>query len=326
MYDNGAMFFHILPYVVVLLLLLIVIAVNSYGKKHRWTALAVICCLVCIGIVGLMTSMLLDIRSRNSSYYDNYDYEYDDSHEDDAAYYMKTDAEGHWNGKKETSFKYDGDKWVTFGYQMKIGEWTELDAGHIFDESTVEWRRNHAVVNVLAKQSLADKIAGYQSKDTFYSVDSDSGKELMVGARRAFFKKQDRKEIKKYYSDMNHYSIIMVDSEGERQKMPSEIANWLNDAMSQEGELADWQTDEYDDLKNVHWALLNIISNDGLFEGWLEIVEHDGRHYLHESKYVKTDGAITASDEEREKELHCVIELPDYVFTAMQPYLDYSEE
>jgi len=125
---------------------------------------------------------------------------------------------------------------------------------------------------------------------------------------------------------MNHYSIIMVDSEGERQKMPSEIANWLNDAMSQEGELADWQTDEYDDLKNVHWALLNIISNDGLFEGWLEIVEHDGRHYLHESKYVKTDGAITASDEEREKELHCVIELPDYVFTAMQPYLDYSEE
>lgn len=69
MYDDGALFFGILPYVVVLLLIIIMIAVHSYGKRHRWTVLAVICCLLCMGIAGVMTGLLLDIRAHNSSYY-----------------------------------------------------------------------------------------------------------------------------------------------------------------------------------------------------------------------------------------------------------------
>lgn len=115
-YLDVSLYFQILlPVIVVLILLLIVLAVSSCRKKNKLTVLAMICCLLCAGITWYATDLLIGMRARNSSYYDNYNYENDDEHYDDTEYYMETDEEVSCNSKKLKSFKYDDDKWVTFG-------------------------------------------------------------------------------------------------------------------------------------------------------------------------------------------------------------------
>lgn len=159
-------------------------------------------------------------------------------------------------------------------------------------------------------------------------MENDSGKEILLGTRGAFCRKTDRKDVKKYYKDMNHYNITDLESyanftdlelEHERWVMPAVIANWLNEAMDQEAEQVDWPTDKYGRPKDVTWASFYIVSKDELLKGSLSIVKHDGKYYLHERH---SDKSNKTSGSKKIKIISKYIEIPDHVAAVMQPYLD----
>jgi len=97
----------------------------------------------------------------------------------------------------------------------------------------------------------------------------------------------------------------------------------LNDAMDKEAEQVDCPTNKYGNPKDLTWASFYIVSKDEIFKGSMSIVIHDGKYYLLEYHVDKTN---KTSDSKKIKVIRKYIEIPDHVATAMQPYLDISEE